>query len=220
MGILSTFSHTISVPDGVGGMSLKDRLLADGVLVRGDNGAYYMSDEKIGVKCVLGNGDFSSADGNVISVFFDGPFDDEIDNQYKGAEFFSSLYPDTTFYSHASYFAGGSRKTAFSRYVTNGKTTDGAGKPCVDSVEIPSNWIKSADDNTANITAFSGASYSVKSQDIEPWGNQSWTSVYIRDNEPSSLKLIDDLACEVETYEQHLIDGEYGFYSGLDDNTL
>lgn len=227
MGILSTFDHTISVKNGVNGLPLKDKLLADGVIIQNNKGEYEFSVSRLGATGILCNdmeSGFSSKDGNTISVFFTST-GDNIKVQYEGAEALSRLYPDTVFNSHASYCpGGGSRVTAFDRYVTGGKETDALGRRCEASVAIPAKWISGKDpNNMANtlIKGFSGTTYSVNSQNIDAFQDiTDWTKVYTRDLSISSRKLIDALSSEVGSYERYLDDMEYRMLAGLDEEDI
>ncbi len=225
MSIMMTFEHTLSISDNIDGMSLKDKLIADGIIVLNCKGKYELSSSRLGIPCFLCNDykdGFAREDGNAISLCFYNPEDvndvdvnDVFDINRDGADVISRLYPKVTFNSHASYcWSGCRRETAFDRYVTNGKDTDALGRPCVDSVSLPACWIVGKDpDNESNtlIKVFSGAVYSVNSQDIDAFENAEldWTKFYIRDKSDSSVELRRNIAIEVGRYESFLEEAEY-----------
>lgn len=220
MGIIATLDHTLSISDNIDGMSLKDKLIADGFIVLNCKGKYELSNSRLGPfegwLCNDFKDGFAREDGNAISLIFHNPEDayDIEDVNRVGAEVISRWYPEVTFNSHMSYCCSFGRETVFDRYITDGKDTDALGRPCVDSVSMPACWIEGKDpDNEQNvlIRVFSGAVYSVNSQDIDAFENAEldWTKFYIRDKRDSSVELRRNIAIEVSRYESFLEEAEY-----------
>ncbi len=131
MGMMSTYTQTISVENGIMGKPLKIKLQEDGILIQDepDKCKYTFNPDKSGVKGqtwpeFIGNSCFSEK-GNTMACTFkmqDGDTD-YLDRQIEGLKALSLLYPDIKFHLHSSYCPGGcgARVTALDIYIKDGE---------------------------------------------------------------------------------------------------
>lgn len=163
MSSMSTYSQNLSAPNGIGGKTLKEKFLEDGIIYKDkDSGDYYFDDTKInGIHghCYkdFGNDTCFSDDGKAVACILSTGWHDDhgigiddsfLNDQTDAVKELSKHYPDSTFSLYASYCPGGCglRTTAIDDYITNGEITDSKGKPCISSVVVPKSYFSRAED--------------------------------------------------------------------------
>ena len=152
----------ISVNEGIGGMSFKERLIFDGIVVDKGNGEYGFnsskvkgtvlgfSDEDNSMSCdfeYINKGDVNSAHWNDYLAWKDrgSVFDcKEISEgdlaRYMAVNELCQRYPDVPIHVYGDEYVedayGVVKRTTFDEYYTNGKLTDGNGIVCIDSSRL------------------------------------------------------------------------------------
>lgn len=223
MGWLSTYTQSIIAPNGVEGMSLKDKLIEDGYIRQKSNGEYsfnltkaniqikinhdFFTDDLKGLTCFARNDNALSCDFNIHK---NGDF---VDLQLDGAKSFSMLYPGTLFSIHSSYCPGGCglRRTALDEYVTNGEITDSKGIPCESSLVTNKRYFHEQDDIPQDCLAFDmmdGSTAIISRDNIEDMEN-GLCRIYQRKDDAMMRSVFSDCEELNEIAEREAIDAMY-----------
>lgn len=233
MSWLSTYDQSISAKNGIGGKTLRDKFIEDGIVRQTDTGKWEFDSDKINKNSKSStefryeacndytNGTCFSDDGNSISflAFSKNDADDFMNRQEEAVMNISNIYKDTPFYIHSSYCPGGCcpRETGLDTYITNGEYSDSKGNFIQNTISVPKDWFFRVDEpNKVGIKLDNGVTDTINRSDVEVDGD--FCRLYVRPEDPSTGKVFKPCHEKLERLRKEAEESEYRAMMDIDDD--